>query len=215
MSKSKSVSKSVPANEFAIMNSTNSNLAYQYAKTSDDGLDIAEELFNRYPQGLTDEAIKDIKAGFLLRHVERTKPVQYLKEGADTYTKINRPLKDGEIGLLMTVELATGYTTHDFGKLKAETPNYHGLIKATRDAAGKYESNKFKRLEADIAYLMANGGARPRNPNKAWSEAAAKLVEALISKAIKSRAKGDDTAPIDKAEFRAEVIAMIDATTWK
>lgn len=215
MSKSKSVSKSVPANEFAIMNSTNSNLAYQYAKTSDDGLDIAEELFNRYPQGLTDEAKVDIKAGFLLRHAERTKPVQYLKEGADTYTKINRPLKDGEVGLLMTVELATGYTTHDFGKLKAETPNYHGLIKATRDAAGKYESNKFKRLEKDIAQIAANGGSRPRKTNSAWNEAAAKVIEALATKATKVRPKGDDSAPANKAEFKAEVIAIIDAMTWK
>jgi hypothetical protein len=213
MSKSKKVTTS--ANEVALGNSTTSNLAYHYAKTNDTGLDIAAELYARYPQGLTDEAKVDIKAGFLLRHAERAKPVQYLKEGADTYTKIDRPLKDGEVGLLMTVELATGYTTHDFGKLKAETPNYHGLIKATRDASGKYESNKFKRLEADIAYLMANGGARPRNPNKAWSEAAAKLVEALIGKAIKSRAKGDDTAPSNKAEFRAEVIAIIDAMSWK
>lgn len=215
MSKSKSVSKSVPANEVALENSTTANLAYQYAKTSDDGLGIAAELYKRYPQGLTDEAKTDIKAGFLLRHAERTKPVQYLKEGADTYTKINRPLKDGEVGLLMTVELATGYSTHDFGKLKAETPNYHGLIKATRDAAGKYESNKFKRLEKDIAFLIANGGARRRVTNKAWNEALATAIESLITKAIKVRPKGDNTAPANKAEFKAEVIAVIDAMSWK
>jgi len=213
MSKSKKVT--TPANEIALENSTTANLAYQYASTLDKGVGIAALLYSRYPNGLTDEAKGEIKSGFLLRYAEKAPAVQYLKEGADTYTKIDRPLKDGEVGLLMTVELATGYSTHDFGKLKAETPNYHGLIKAMRDAAGKYESNKFKRLEADIAYLMANGGARPRNPNKAWSEAAEKLVEALISKAIKSRAKGDDTAPGNKAEFRAEVIAIIDAMSWK
>ena len=215
MSKSKSVSKSVPASEIALENSTTSNLAYQYASTLDKGASIAELLYLRYLNGFTDEAKVDIKAGFLLRHAERTKPIQYLKDGADTYTKIARPLQDGEVGLQMTVQLATGYSTHEFGKLKAEQPKYHAIVKETRDAANVYTSNKFKRLEKDIAEIVANGGARPRNPNKAWSEAAAKLVEALISKAIKSRAKGDDTAPIDKAEFRAEVIAMIDATTWK
>lgn len=202
----KSKTKTTPANVDALINTTTTNLAYQYARTQDAGLGIAGILYARYPQGMSDEARDEVKAGFLMQYSELCKPVTYLKDGADTYTKVDRPLEGDEVGMTMSIDLALGYTSHEFGKLKAEQPNYHAIVKESRDKANKYVSNKSRRLDRDLAEYAANGGSKPRRPNKDWQEA--------IDSAVETLAKRAKDAKIDKSNFRAEVIAKIDAMKW-
>lgn len=210
MSKSKKDIAITSANEVALENSTTANLAYQFAKANDTGLGIAKQLFARYPNGLTDETIAEIESGFTLRFGDIFKPTTYRKDGADTYVPVTEPAKDDEVTLTVTLAYAMGLSAHEFGKLKAEQPNLHRIIKEARDARSKYVSKKLIRLQADMKTLQGGG----KRETKAFNEQATKLVEALAASARNKKKNGDSTAPEDKAAFKAHVISIIDAMKW-
>lgn len=177
------------------------DLGYNAAATGDTLKTIADELRRRYPQGLTDEATDEIKAGMYGRKHELVGETRYLVEGG-VYTKIGAKdkVEEGAVTFTLTVDYAVSLTRYEFGKLKTENPNLYKLVAELRNDANKYASNR-------MGELMKHYNKKPsntRSANKAfaeWINGDKGVVQTMLTRLATAIKNGDETAPRSKAEL--------------
>lgn len=187
---------------FNVTNTTSlRDLGYNAAATGDTLKTIADELKRRYPQGLPDEVIAELKAGMYGRKHELVGETRYLVEGS-VYTKIGPKdkIKADAITFTLTVDYAVGLTAYEFGKLKTENPNLYKFVAELRTDANKYASNRL----ADLMKHYNKKASSTRAPNKAFAEwigGNKGIVETMLSRLANALKNGDETAPRNKAEL--------------
>lgn len=185
---------------FNVSNKTSlRDLGYNAAATGDTLKTIADELVRRYPQGLSDEATAEIKAGMVGRKHELYGERRYMAEG-DTYTEIGPKDKIDSPVTTLSVNYAMSLTAYEFGKLKSDRPNLYKLIGAVRTDTNKYVSNRM----ASLAKFMTGATRGPRAANKAFAEwigGDKGVVQTMLTRLANAIKNGDDTAPRSKAEL--------------
>jgi hypothetical protein len=187
---------------FNITNTTSlSELGYNAAATGDTLKTIADELRRRYPQGLTEEAKAELKAGMYGRKHELVGERRYLVEGR-TYTPIGPKdkVKADAVTFTLTVDYAVSLTAYEFGKLKTENPELYKIVAELRTDANKYASNRL----TDLMKHYNKKASNTRAPNKAyaeWISGDKGIVQTMLTRLANAIKNGDETAPRSKAEL--------------
>ena len=160
------------------------DFAYKFCQYADRATDIvARARLNipGFPDAMSDDVIAQFKAGAALRKRELPEEIRYSKEGADRYV----PDENG--GFVMNYDIAMGYTSHEFGQLKAEYPNLHAMVKTIREAVTKYTSKRLANLKA-MAKAQEPAAARGQADN--FEEYLAKRQEESITRRNNAEKKG-------------------------
>jgi hypothetical protein len=146
----------------------------------------------------TEAVSAQLNEGFMLRHYENKGDKFYVR-GADTGIMVEcKPDTAGAI--TMNVNVAMGYTTQQFGRLKADDPALYGVIGPVRDAWSKYKSECLSDLKGAIRKILNGGKTRERGANKDFADALVAMFDAYDTRAKNCQARGDATA--DPLKFR-------------
>lgn len=185
-------------------------LGLSFATLRDGKLAIAEELLRRYPDAkLSEESKASLEASFRARKKQLMTDRWYEKVGHDTYIKVAAapPADRQDTFLCLSVDYATGFARHEFGKLKAEQPNLHGLIKSVRDAVSTYVSQTMGDLQSQMNKLLRMETAAPRATNKSFKAHVDEVTGNFKKKAAAARKQGFPDVPTD-SEIEAGVAAL-------
>lgn len=185
-------------------------LGTTFATLRDGKMTIAWELLRRYPDAkLSDETKASLEAAFRARRKELTKDRWYEKVGHDTYIKSDTvpPADRQDTFLCLSFDYATGFAKHEFGKLKAEQPNLHGLIKSVRDAVSTYVSQTMADLQASMNKLLRLETGTTRAANKSFKAYVDEVTGNFKKKAAAARKDGFTDVPED-SEIEAAVAAL-------
>ena len=176
------------------------DIGYSAASSGDTLQVLALELNKRYPNGLSDEALDELKDGMTGRKAELVGEQRYLVEG-NSYTPVEPKAKlpEGAETITVTVQMACGMSSYDFGKLKSERPNLYAILGAVRTATSKYVSNRMRALQS--AMKAEQSGGRTRGENKTFDAAVSETLASLWKRSKTAHGKGDPSATTNKAEF--------------
>ena len=146
--------------------------------------------------------------------MENNQPVEYAVIG-DKYIPMNT-LSDQQKEkvkekVLIGVDVAMAYSTHEFGKMKNEKPDYHRVIGEWREKVSTYCSNRFKDLEKEAVSQVNGTAKKARKANLNFSESVDKTIEDMKAKLTKCLSLKDSTA--DKDKFNKALSAFL--AVWK
>lgn len=173
------------------------DMAHQQATYIDNGGNYAAYAVTQgvKSEKVTDEQKSEIYAGYMVRFNENNPVVSYLREGEDNYIPLgNNPAPEGREAILIGVDHVMAYTTHAFGQLKSERPNYYAIVNGTRDAFNKYASNTLRKLLIGIKAIETGVVDRTRSPNAAFEKFSHDVLEKLKTRNKNAASKGDMTA---------------------
>lgn len=178
------------------------DLGYQFSKYHD-GIatfaDAAKQLIPSIVDGeISDEQMAELKSGIELRYNDLHPAQIYMQEGADNYVPVDKAV-DGKNCVSIGVHQAMAYTSHEFGKLRKDTPNLHSIVGKVRDAFSQYASTKISRLIASCKPKAE----RTRSVNLAFDEFVEKTKNTMFTRAKNAKAKGDTKAPTKEQLTRA------------
>lgn len=186
------------------------DLGIQFATLRDGKLGIAAEMLRRYPDGkLSEETKAALEQAFRARKKGLTPDRWYEKVGADTYIHVKDvpSAERQDTYLCLSVDYATGFARHEFGKLRAEQPNLHGLIKGVRDAVSTYVSQTMADLVSQMNKLLKADAAVPRAANKSFKTYVDEVTGLFKKKAARARKDGFTDVPED-TDIEAAVAAL-------
>lgn len=165
---------------------------------------------------MSPETREELDNGYRLRfsQMEKNAPVTYAVIG-DNYIPLDTLSPDQQDKVKEKVEIgvsvACAYTTHEFGKMKNDRPQYHAVIGEWREKTSTYCSNRRKDLERQ-AYNIVNGSAKgKRKANLNFGESVDKVIDDLKTKLIKCVSLKDGTANQEK--FNKALSAFL--AVWK
>jgi hypothetical protein len=165
---------------------------------------------------MSPETREELDNGYRLRfsQMKNNEPVTYAVIG-DNYIPMDKlnPEQTDKVKekVVIGVSVACSFTTHEFGKLKNERPQYHAVIGEWREKTSTYCSNRRKDLEKQ-AYNIVNGTAKgKRKANLNFGETVEQSIESLKTKLIKCVSLKDDTANQEK--FNKALSAFL--AVWK
>lgn len=151
---------------------------------------------------ISDENKAELFAGYAVRYNVLHPAQVYLREGEDNYIPLgDAKVPEGREAVSIGIDTVLAYSTNAFGQLRSTRPNYHGLIKAMREAFRVYASEKLGDLRKYIARFDGATKERTRAVNlefKAYLFDAKKgVIDAMKTRNKNARSKGDGTAVPD------------------
>jgi hypothetical protein len=151
---------------------------------------------------ISDENKTELFAGYAVRYNVLHPAQVYLREGEDNYIPLGEAkAPEGRETVSIGIDVVLAYTTSAFGQLRSTRPNYHGLIKAMREAFRVYASGKLGDLHKYIAKFDGVTKERTRAVNlefKAYLFDAKKgVIDVMKTRNKNARSKGDGTAVPD------------------
>ena len=166
------------------------------------------DVFAQYAKGkgitsdfISDENKAELFAGYAVRYNVLHPAQVYLREGEDNYIPLgDAKAPEGRETVSVGIDVVLAYSTNAFGQLRSTRPNYHGLVKAMRDAFRVYASGKLGDLFKYIARLEGKVKDRKRAVNlefKAYLFDAKGVLETMKTRNKNARSKGDGTAVPD------------------
>jgi len=191
--------------------------AYQQAKAGDTTESVARYVISRepsFPDELSDEGKAELTAGYRLRYAE-IRPAQVYYRVSDTLYVPAEQFKgdtDKAEKVTITVSMAIGYTTHEFGKLAdTHSPQFKGIVGAVREATSTYVSNRMADLKRAVNRIKNEGKTRTRAATPSFDQRVPDALKDLQAKCTTAHQRGDATA--DKAKL-AKAIGAFNAV-WK
>lgn len=194
--------------------------AYKQAASADTVTDFAKYMieqvkgFGTKGFKLSVETLDELNEGWRLRYSQRHPAKTYGVIGGNyipmdelSPDQADKVKEKTEVG----VAVAFAFSTHDFGKLKNDRPNYHAVISEWRKNAGTYCSNRKKDLEAEARRILTGGAKNKRKANLNFAESVDQAVEAMKTKLTKCISLKDNTA--DKDKFNKALSAFL--AVWK
>ena len=150
-----------------------------------------------------------VKQGLTVYRCETDKGETYLQDGHDSYQRVTE-ITAGRKAFHLTAAYACAFTGQEFGKLKGEQPNLHGLVGAKRKAVATYVSNAFRAAMAAVKAEKA-GERGPRGATMDWLVKLDGIFADRVKAAKVARKRGDATVPDSDAKITAAFNACLKA----
>jgi len=185
--------------------------AYQQATAHSKIRDFASYAIDNiagFPESIGDDARADLNAGYQLKFSENNPAKSYSVINSHYVTRTAE--HDDKIEKIeLSVAYVMSFTSQEFGKLKNDNPELHGLVKSLRDSVGTYCSNRRLDLIRMGKTIIAEreGKTKTRTANKDFDESITALFESLDTKLKSAKSRGDVTA--DETRFKKAKIAFL------
>lgn len=163
----------------------------------------APEFINNFPE-CEPEDWAEFNNGCIQRKADITSPVVYLRDGVDSYTKLEGKAPKGADKLELSVGYVMSMSSQQAGSLKKTQPNLHRLVMALRKEVGQYCSNK--RTALVRMYKAATAQPRTRDINKKFTEWLDETVANIVKRGRTAATREQDPTLSDKRVI-AEMIA--------
>lgn len=146
------------------------DIAEGFAVSTDLARTFAAEMLRRHPNAVLPEETWDaLKAAWMVRKRRMIPAEWYEKVGADQYYRVQEaPPEGAENFLHLTADFCCSFSSTDFGKLKGEQPNLHGLIKGVRDSVSMYAASKKQAFESMLKRMLREEQAHGANAKRAF-----------------------------------------------
>lgn len=193
-------------------------LSYEFAGAIQSQRNVVSTLLSidkNFATEMSDDTKAHLSKGLMLRYAENNPQIEqgYIKQG-EAYVPVDdkafKACKGDKVHL--SVNFIMSESSAKFGRLKADNPALHSLLKAPRKAVQTYVSDTIRDMVALAKKMLseASGETKTRAPNKDFAEKVAQHFEKMRTELISSKSRGDDTA--DEARFRKAVVAF--QTVW-
>jgi len=189
--------------------------AYQQATAHSKIRDVANyclENIAGFPESLPDESRAQLYEGYQLRYAQNNPAKTYAVINSHYVTRTAE--HDDKVEKIeLSVAYVMSFTSQEFGKLKNDNPELHGLVKTLRDSVGTYCSNRRLDLVRMANNILAEkeGKAKTRTANKDFDESIIAMFETFDTKVKTAKKRGDVTA--DDQRYKKAKIAFL--AIWK
>lgn len=152
----------------------------------------AEQNIAGFPDNVTKETMEEVQSGYLLKYTEYNPNQRYIREDSDRYVPLTGEKPEGKEVLEIGAAFAMSYTSQQFGALRKDTPNLHGIVKEWREKFSKYSSNAWNNLLANHRKLHAV--PQERGVNKDFLKYLEETLSAMETRNKTALSRGDGSA---------------------
>ena len=191
------------------MDNTLENLGYTQAVSNDTLEEKAQEAMAKipgFPEDCPEESKAALVSGYRKRYAERNPGVMYAIIDGNYVLATPDMEKNKKVEkVLIGVEYAFSFSTHEYGKLTQENPALRKVVQGIREKPQDYCSNRFNDLKRAAKKLLRKDSDAKRTEST-FKESADKVFEAW-EKSVKTKSnRGDKTARPDR--FKLAVAAF-------
>lgn len=185
------------------------NLGYTQAVSNDTLEEKAKDaiaIIPGFPESCPDESKASLVSGYRRRYAERNPGVLYAIIDGNYVLATPDMEKNKKVEkILIGVEYAFSFTTHEYGKMTQENPALRRVIQDIREKTQDYCSNRFNDLKRAAKKILRKDDGTKRT-EKTFKESAEKVFDDW-EKSVKTKSsRGDKTARPDR--FKLAVAAF-------
>jgi|DEB0MinimDraft_3_1074331.scaffolds.fasta_scaffold39537_1 hypothetical protein len=183
------------------------DLGYKQAQAGDVVESMAQWAIDHiagFPETTSPEAKSELFEGYRLRYSENKPAKTFVVVDGNYLPEDDVKAKKSAERVVVSVDFAFSFSNQEFGKLKTENPNLHGIVGKIRKETQTYCSNRFGALVSQAKRLINHQNGKPARTELTFVESLTKMFEAQEKSCKIKQAKGDAVANVVKYKMAVD-----------